>query len=113
MNEKKREKFFGTNGFIKLGRIRFILVFLMLFSVYVIGKFAYLAISDTTFSSSKKESVQRGLILDRNSKQLAVPTNFYHFGVTPKIIREKGLETFAKIVAPILYESEKSIIEPN
>ena len=104
------KRFFGSNGFLGLGRVSIILLLLFSFSVYVIGKFAYLAISETTFSAARKETVQRGLILDRNAKQLAVPTNFWNFGVTPKSIQEKGLETFAKIVAPILAESEEAII---
>ncbi|MBQ3670046.1 MAG: transpeptidase family protein [Treponema sp.] len=104
------KRFFGSNGFLGLGRVFIILLFLFAFSLYVIGKFAYLAISETTFSATRKETVQRGLILDRNAKQLAVPTNFWNFGVTPKAIQEKGLETFAKIIAPILGESEESII---
>ncbi len=104
------KRFFGTNGFLGLGRVSIILFFIFSFSVYVIGKFAYLAISETTFSATRKETVQRGLILDRNAKQLAVPANFWNFGVTPKSIQERGLETFAKIVSPILAESEESII---
>ena len=65
------KRFFGSNGFLGLGRVFIILLFLFAFSLYVIGKFAYLAISETTFSATRKETVQRGLILDRNAKQLA------------------------------------------
>lgn len=103
-------KFLGTNGFIKRGRFKFLTGTLLLFSVYVIIKYSSLAISDKNFSSQKTENVQRGMIFDKNEKQLAVSTNFWDFGVTPKVIIEKGTKIFAKLISPLVDIDEAEII---
>lgn len=59
-----------------------------------------LAITPVTSLSTIPPIVERGSIVDREGKPLAVPTNFYHFGVSPKNI--KNVEKFAMDIAPAL-----------
>lgn len=51
---------------------------------------------------------ERGSIVDRNGKPLAIQTNFYDVGVSPQTISEK--KTFAKDVSQILQIPESTII---
>ncbi len=57
----------------------------------------------------RKPNVERGSIVDRNGKPLAVETHFFHMGINPQKI--KNPEQFAKDVAPALGMSEAEILE--
>ena len=53
---------------------------------------------------------ERGSIVDRNGKPLAIQTNFYDVGVSPQTIPEKKNFAFAKDVSQILQIPESTII---
>lgn len=67
-----------------------------------------LAFSPQKALVSPVPSVERGAIVDRNGKPLAVQTNFYHFGVSPKIITNP--EEFAHNIGPIIDMDEDEIV---
>lgn len=76
------------------------LTLLGILAAFVIGRFVLLAFGPEKKFIPAKAIVERGSIVDRNGKPLAVQTNFYHFVVTPKLINKP--EEFACKVAPIL-----------
>ncbi|WP_407397690.1 penicillin-binding protein [Treponema sp.] len=83
-------------------------------SAVVVTKFTMLAFGPQKKFTPSTTVIERGSIVDRNGKPLAVQTNFYHFVVTPKLI--KSPEEFAHNVAPILNCSPSEIqtkIEEN
>ena len=61
-----------------------------IFVIYVLVLYAKLAFTPVSSIVSSAPSVQRGSIVDRNGKPLAVQTNFYHVGVTPHLVRNKA-----------------------
>ncbi|WP_318713197.1 penicillin-binding protein [Treponema sp.] len=71
-----------------------------LLTALVSWKFTVLAFGPQKKFTPSAATVERGSIVDRNGKPLAVQTNFYHFVVTPKLI--KSPEEFANNVAPII-----------
>ena len=58
--------------------------------------------------SSRSQTVERGSIVDRSGKPLAVQTNFYHVGVTPN--RIKNNEQFAEDIAPYLEMTKEDLL---
>ena len=80
--------------------------------LYVFIRFAILSFTPIAKIQGSVPSVERGSIVDRNGKPLAVQTNFYHVGVTPRSIKNK--EQFIKDMAsPLGFSQEqlKSIID--
>lgn len=61
-----------------------------IFVIYVLVLYAKLAFTPVSSIVSSAPPVQRGSIVDRNGKPLAVQTNFYHVGVTPHLVRNKA-----------------------
>ena len=61
-----------------------------IFVIYVLVLYAKLAFTPVSSIVSSAPPVQRGSIVDRNGKPLAVQTNFYHVGVTPNLVRNKA-----------------------
>ena len=61
-----------------------------IFVIYVLVLYAKLAFTPVSSIVSSAPPVQRGSIVDRNGKPLAVQTNFYHVGVTPLLVRNKA-----------------------
>lgn len=79
-----------------------ILVFVLLalgFSLTYV-KFVSLALGPQKQFKPRSPVVERGSIVDRNGKPLAVQTNFFHFGITPKLVKDP--DEFAEKVCPIL-----------
>ena len=108
-----------VNGYIKKWPMAIVLSLTGVFSLIVLVRFATISLSDPSappresvkkvLAKNTAESVHRGSILDRNGKALAVAANYYHFGVTPSAV--KNPEFFARLVAPILSESDKTILK--
>ena len=96
-----------VNGYIKKAPLIFLIVCAVLFSAYTVIEYGFFAFTEPPAPLVEKEEVQRGSILDRNGKALAVPAAFYDFGASPQSIKNK--EYFAELVAPIIGESEKDI----
>lgn len=96
-----------VNGYIKKVPLIFLIVCALLFSAYVIVEYGFFAFTEPPAPLSEQVEIQRGSILDRNGKALAVPAAFYDFGASPQSIKNKDL--FANLIAPIINESESSI----
>lgn len=95
------------NTFYKKSRLWIILIPTLLAVFLILLKFAKLAGEPEPVLKSSAPSVERGSIVDRNGRPLAVVTNFYHFVVTPKLI--KDIDKFASLTAPLLNMSESEI----
>ena len=98
-----------VNGYIKKGPLIFLIVCAVLLSAYVLVEYGFFAFTEPPAPLVEKEQVQRGSILDRNGKALAVPAAFYDFGASPQSIKNK--ELFASVVSPVIGESESSILD--
>ena len=88
------------NQYYRKGRLVTVLIITILCVgtvVFVFGKLAFTPVSAIT---QRAEQAERGSIVDRNGAPLAVQTNFYHIGVSPKQIKNK--EAFAMKIAPAL-----------
>ncbi len=88
--------FFNKNRLLMTGLIMLLIVFYIYFS------YVKLAFQEQSTFTAKTPSVERGAIVDRNGKPLAVQTNFYHYGITPKAIKEDEVSTFAFEVSSLL-----------
>ncbi len=96
------------NGYLKKGRIIFLCFLAVLFTCCILYQYGKLAFTKKSTPKQTSPLVQRGSILDKNGKPLAVSTNFYHVGVTPSAI--KDINKFAKLYSPLLKETESDII---
>ena len=97
-----------VNGYIKKAPLIFLIVCAILFSAYVVVEYGFFAFTEPPAPLTVHEEPQRGSILDRNGKALAVPAAFYDFGASPQSIKNR--ELFAHLVAPIIGESEYSVL---
>ena len=96
------------NGFFPKWRI-------IVFSIISCAMVAALLIRYASLSASQPErivqkpsAVERGSIVDRNGKPLAVDTNFFHMGINPQKI--KNPEEFAAALAPVLEMEQDEIL---
>ena len=78
------------NGFFNKKALVGMLAVFGIFVIYVLVLYAKLAFTPVSSIVSSAPPVQRGSIVDRNGKPLAVQTNFYHVGVTPHLVRNKA-----------------------
>ena len=92
------------NGFFKKPALITILSLGALFFAYVFTRYVKLAFTPQTHIIPSSPAVERGPIVDRAGKPLAVQTNFYHVGVTPRLI--KNIDAFVKDTADILEMTE-------
>lgn len=86
-----------VNGYFRQVRVIVLAVLAILFSLTIYYKYARLAFMTESERGQSLPEIQRGSIVDRNGKPLAVSTNLYHFGVTPAAIR--NLDAFAQAVS--------------
>ncbi|MCI7440424.1 MAG: transpeptidase family protein [Spirochaetia bacterium] len=97
------------NSFFNKVRTWIILIPCILLFILVYVKYVRLAIGPQKQIRKTTTTVERGSIVDRHGKPLAVQTNFYHFGITPKLI--KDVDSFSTLVAPVLYSRPEEIKE--
>ncbi len=97
------------NGFFPKWRIVVFAVLASLMTLTVIIRFGQLSFEETERIVKSSPSVERGSIVDRNGKPLAVDTNFYHIGINPQKI--KNPEQFSKDIAPSLGMSENEVLD--
>lgn len=88
------------NSFFNKTALKIVLVMTGAFVLYTFSKYAVLAFTPMGKIVAKTQAVERGSIVDRSGKPLAVQTNFYHVGVTPN--RIKNREQFAQDMADAL-----------
>ena len=96
------------NGYFKKPALIVLLVLLSIFFLYVFSRYAVLAFTPVSKIQVPYEQAERGSIVDRRGKPLAVQTNFYHVGVTPHLVKNK--EQFAHDVSVPLDMDEKIIL---
>lgn len=98
------------NNYFRNGRLIFVAIALFLFCSVVIFQYARLALTPVQqIGTQRPEVIERGSIVDRSGKPLAVQTSFYHVGVTPRQISNPI--AFAREVADALDMSEEEIIK--
>ena len=97
------------NNFFPKWRVITFSVISILMVLVLLARYTRLSFASQEKIIPRKPSVERGSIVDRNGKPLAVETHFYHMGVNPQKI--KNPEQFAKDVGPALGMSEAEIIE--
>lgn len=95
------------NGYLKKLRVYILCGIAAVFALYIFFNYAVLAFSKTPEKQVYSPLVQRGSILDKNGKTLALSTNFYHVGVTPSAIKDVPL--FASLFAPVLELDETEL----
>lgn len=97
------------NNFFPKWRVITFSVVSILMVLGLLARYARLSFAPQEKIIPRKPSVERGSIVDRNGKPLAVETHFYHMGINPQKI--KNPEQFAKDVGPALGMSEAEILE--
>ncbi len=90
------------NNFFNKNRMLVTAAMVLLFVIYIYLSYAKLAFQEKGKFTAKTPTVERGSIVDRNGKPLAVQTNFYHYGITPKAIKSEDVSTFAFEVSSLL-----------
>lgn len=96
------------NSYFKLGRLVFVAVVVVCFCALIIFQYAKLAMTPVQqIAENKPHSTERGFIVDRSGKPLAVQSSFYHIGVTPRQISRP--KEFAEAVADSLDMSAQEI----
>lgn len=88
------------NCYLNKTALKVILALTGAFFIYIFSKYAVLSFTPVGKISQKSQTVERGSIVDRSGKPLAVQTNFYHVGVTPHLIKNK--EQFSQDIAGAL-----------
>ena len=71
-----------TNGFLIKKRLYLLFAAIAFMLLVIIFTYGRLSLRTPPAPPAPTPSVERGSIVDRNGKPLAVQTNFYHFGVT-------------------------------
>lgn len=100
------------NNFYKLKRTIIFFILCAVLIIMILVKYAKLSIMPVSPIAKNKTEVERGSIVDRSGFPLAVQTNFYHFGVSVKNIRDnaKLKESFAEKMAPALEMTAPEIL---
>ena len=96
------------NHYLRKWRVILLCTLMAIFAVVILVKYTKLAFVKSIQTFSSTPIVERGSIVDRNGKALAVSTNFYHFGVTPSAI--KDVTAFAQLIAPVLHQNANEIV---
>lgn len=97
------------NDFFNKTALKCIFGILFIFFIYVFSRFVKLAFTPLEKISTQTETSERGSIVDRTGKPLAVQTNFYHVGVTPNRIKDP--EQFAEDLAPYLEMQKEDLLK--
>ena len=97
------------SSFYSKGRIIFFISVLAVLLSYILFSYGKLSVKKVPVFTPPAENIERGTILDRNGKTLAVQTNFYHLCATPSVIKDK--EKTAKVLAPALNLTKDDILK--
>ncbi len=82
---------------LKKGRLAFLLGLFSMMLLFVLIKYGMIMLSPKRESSLPRLSVERGSILDRNGKILAVQTTLYNIAVTRSVIKDR--QSFASALS--------------
>lgn len=91
-----------ANGIYSKWRLRCFGIIIGLIVFLTMAKFAKIMFQPQGQSTVQKEIRERGSILDRNGKVLAIQTKVYNLGVDPKKVQEENFYTLAQILSPII-----------
>lgn len=97
------------NTFFKKERLWVAGICVTLFMGLIIFQYGKIAFSPERKIIPRQSIPERGSIVDRNGKPLAVQTNFYHFGLTPSVI--KNPENLCNDFAPVLEMDQSEILQ--
>lgn len=75
------------NDYFKKSALISLLVLTLIAFGYIFFRYAILAVTPINKITATVTQSERGSIVDRNGKPLAVQTNFYHVGVTPHLVK--------------------------
>ncbi|MBE6350406.1 MAG: PASTA domain-containing protein [Spirochaetaceae bacterium] len=90
------------NKNLKKSRIYVFILLLGIFSLYILYTYGKQTLTPYTPYYITKDFSERGSILDRNGKELAIQTNFYHLKATPSQISKEHLVSIDSILSPYL-----------
>ena len=88
------------NNYFRKPWLIVILIFSLLFFTYEIVKFVNISVTPVTKITNNEPIIERGYMVDRTGKHLAVQTNFYHVGVS--VAQIKNPSDFAKNISKYL-----------
>ena len=97
------------NDFYKNKRLLTLIILSILLVLTIIIRFGYLAFTPKAEIFTPKPVIERGSIVDRNGKPLAVQTTFYHFGVSAKAV--PNVKSFSENIAPVLGMTKDKVAE--
>ena len=99
------------NSFFKPVRTIIFFVLSGLAILLLLFSYAKLSVQPVRPLVQNKSEIERGSIVDRSGFPLAVQTNFYHVGISPKNLRddEELKREFAKNIAPVLDLDEEMV----
>ncbi len=95
------------NAFLKKRRVWIIFALCIILLIYIYSVYLRLATTPLPPLPPPSPVVERGAIVDRNGRPLAMQTNFYHFVATPKNIKNQDI--FADLVSPVLEMSSGEV----
>ena len=82
-------------------RLWIIFVLFSLLAILIIVTYGKISFSPVESRSVKKIEIERGAILDRNGRPLAVSTKFYHVGVKPSVVKKYKTELANCLALPM------------
>lgn len=97
------------NDFFKKGRVLFLAILSCAVIAIILIRYANLANTAIEKIIPRQTVIERGSIVDRSGKPLAVQTNFYHVGCTPHLLENK-IE-FAHDISAILFLNETDVLQ--
>ena len=97
------------NEFVSKKRMLISFVLIALFILYIIIHYIILAFTPVKYSLIETHTLERGSIMDRNGKPLALQVNFYHLSANPTQIGD--VERASEILAPLLDMPQSEIAE--
>ena len=98
-----------VNSFFSKKRLIFLAIIASLFILYIITSYAKLAFASSKEIAQTSYIPERGSILDRNGKVLALQTNFYNLGLSKSGI--KNAEKLASLIGPAINMDSETILK--
>ena len=90
------------NNFYSRGRLTFFAVIIGLLVAGILCSYANIMFKPDAAAVPRTMIRERGTILDRNGKVLAIQTTVYNLSVTPSAIKKESLPTLATALGPII-----------
>lgn len=88
------------NNFIPRKRLLFFVIFTLILIGLIVFSYGALMLSDTVEDITPTIITERGAILDRNGRILAIQTTLYHIAITRSALT--NVKTTAAVLSPIV-----------